>query len=190
MQLTDMRLTELRMKSFLLLIFSLLISFFLSVAKAKANEFSITDSTKKHSLKDTTHIIQFIKNNKVTWVKSAQQDSSYKNFKAHVRQIFMYASTSSLSKEMQAIELKLMQLSDVFIYGGFPSHAVIVLDMAVNKTIGKRLFLPVHSYMSAQDIHILKNPTLDNSPWYVLDFEGTFKTPEWSFQAVELKRFK
>ncbi len=100
----------------------------------------------------------------MTWVKSAQQESSYKNFKAHVRQIFMYVSTSSLSKEMQAIELKLMQPGDVFIYGGFPSHAVIVLDMAVNKTTGNRLFLLVHSYMPAQDIHVLKNPTLDNSP--------------------------
>jgi hypothetical protein len=131
-----------------------------------------------------------LKNNKVSWVKSAQQDNSYKNFKAYLRQVFMYAGTSSLSKEMQTIELKSMQSGDVFIHGGFPGHAVIVLDMAVNKTTGKKIFLIAQSYMPAQDIHLLKNPALDNSPWYSLDFEGKLETPEWTFQATELKRFK
>lgn len=109
-----------------------------------------------------------VKNNKVSWVKSAQRDLSYKNFKAYLRQVFMYAGTSSLSKEMQPIELKQMQAGDVFIHGGFPGHAVIVLDLVENKTTGKKFFLIAQSYMPAQDIHILKNSNANNSPWSTL----------------------
>jgi hypothetical protein len=131
-----------------------------------------------------------VKNNKVSWVKSGKQDYSYKNFKAYLRQVFMYAGTSSLSKEMLPIELKQMRAGDVFIHGGFPGHAVIVLDMVENKINEKKLFLIAQSYMPAQDIHILKNPNENNSPWYSLDFEGTLETPEWTFQSTELKRFR
>ncbi len=131
-----------------------------------------------------------IKGNKVSWIKSARSDDSYKSFKAYLRQVFMYAGSSSLSKEMQSITLKEMQPGDVFIKGGFPGHAVIVLDMAVNTTTGKKIFMLAQSYMPAQDIHILKNPTTTNSPWYSLDFEGSLETPEWSFESSELKRFK
>ena len=131
-----------------------------------------------------------IKNNKVSWVKSAKPDASYKNFKAYLREVFMYAGSSSLSKEMQSIKLQQMQAGDVFIHGGFPGHAVIVLDMAVNKETGEKIFLLAQSYMPAQDIHLLKNPSSSDSPWYSLDFEGILETPEWTFQSTELKRFK
>jgi hypothetical protein len=131
-----------------------------------------------------------IKGNKVSWIKSASKDDSYKSFKAYLRQVFMYAGSSSLSKEMQAIELKQMQPGDVFIKGGFPGHAVVVLDMAVNTRTGKKIFMLAQSYMPAQDIHILKNPKEANTPWYPLDFEGSLETPEWTFEQSELKRFK
>ena len=52
-----------------------------------------------------------------------------------------------------------MQIGDVFIKGGFPGHAVVVLDMAENDRTGQRVFLLAQSYMPAQDIHIMKNPT-------------------------------
>jgi hypothetical protein len=131
-----------------------------------------------------------IKGNKVSWIKSATKDNSYTSFKAYLRQVFMYAGSSSLSKEMQPIELTQMQAGDVFIRGGFPGHAVIVLDMAVNPLNGKKIFMLAQSYMPAQDIHILKNPTVANTPWYPLDFKESFETPEWTFEQTDLKRFK
>lgn len=131
-----------------------------------------------------------VKNNKVSFVKSAPRDSSYKNFTAYLRQVFMYAGTSSLSKELQTVPLSTMQVGDVFIYGGFPGHAVIVLDMATHKKTGKRIFILAQSYMPAQDIHVLKNPNAANTPWYPLEFEGALETPEWTFQHTDLKRFK
>jgi hypothetical protein len=131
-----------------------------------------------------------IKGNTVSWVQKAPRDDSYKGFKAYLKQVFMYAGTSSLSKELLAVPLNNMQPGDVFIKGGFPGHAVIVLDMAVHKISGRKIFLLAQSYMPAQDIHILKSPNGENTPWYPLEFEGALETPEWTFARNELKRFR
>ena len=68
-------------------------------------------------------------------------------------------------------------------------RAVIVVDVAVNSE-GKKVFLLAQSYMPAQDIHVLKNPTdLTLSPWYSTDFEDILATPEWNFKEKELNKF-
>ena len=77
---------------------------------------------------------------------------------------------------------------DVFIQGGFPGHAVLVADVAQNGH-GERMFLLVQSYMPAQDIHVLRNLTHSESPWYPALMEGTLKTPEWTFLYSDLRRF-
>ena len=88
-----------------------------------------------------------------------------------------------------------MEIGDVFIRGGFPGsgspgHAIIVVDMAVNTNDGTGISLLAQSYMPAQEIHILKNPTdLSLSPWYKVDFGDSLYTPEWIFHKNELKRF-
>lgn len=47
------------------------------------------------------------------------------------------------------------------------------------------------SYMPAQDMHILRNPlNADLSPWYAEDFGEVLQTPEWTFDASDLKRFQ
>ena len=51
---------------------------------------------------------------------------------------------------------------DVLIRGGFPGHAVIVMDMATNSA-GKKIYLLAQSYMPAQDIHVLVNPSDEHS---------------------------
>lgn len=122
--------------------------------------------------------------------RKKQADNSYKNFKKYMRAIFNYAGTYSLSKEMLNVPLNDMQIGDVFIQGGFPGHAVIVVDIAVHADTGKRLFLLAQSYMPAQDIHILINPNNATlSPWYSIDFQGDLHTPEWTFTRGDLKRF-
>ncbi len=116
-------------------------------------------------------------------------DHSYKNFRKYMTMIFNYAGTASLSKELKSIPVEQMQIGDVFIQGGFPGHAVIVIDMAENSQ-NEKLFLLAQSYMPAQDIHILKNySNNDLSPWYSLNFENELNTPEWTFYKNNLKRF-
>lgn len=122
---------------------------------------------------------------------SGNTDNSYRNFKKYMQSIFSYAGTASLTKELKRIPIAEMQIGDVFIQGGFPGHAVIVVDMAVHSKTGKKVFMIAQSYMPAQSIHVLNN--LNDStlgPWYPLDFNGELNTPEWRFSKADLKRFQ
>lgn len=134
-----------------------------------------------------------IKGNKVGFTaKGSTSNTSYANFKKYLVSIYSYAGTASLSKEMERVSMADMQIGDVFIQGGFPGHAVIVVDMAENEQ-GEKLFLIAQSYMPAQSIHILKNFHHDSDKygvWYPLDFGNTLYTPEWEFTKNDLKRFE
>jgi len=132
-----------------------------------------------------------IRGSRVRWVKSAKPDSSYTTFRKYLNLVFKYAGTFSLSKELHRVkDINEMRIGDVFIQGGFPGHSIIVVDMAVNKKTGKKLFLLAQSYMPAQDVHILRNPeNPELNPWYEIDFGDILYTPEWVFEKDDLKRF-
>ena len=79
---------------------------------------------------------------------------------------------------------------DVLIIGGTPGHAETVMDMAVDKQ-GRKVFLLSQSYMPAQEIQVLENPSNPGiSPWYEL-WEAPYmvQTPEYSFRTSDLKRW-
>lgn len=131
-----------------------------------------------------------ISGNKVSWRQKAGRSQSYTNFRQYMNIIFNYAGTFSLSKELKNVDSQEIKSGDVFIYGGFPGHAVIVLDVVQEPVSGKKRFLLAQSYMPAQEIHILRNPNNpDLSPWYDLP-EGELHTPEWTFPVNSLKRFQ
>lgn len=132
-----------------------------------------------------------VNGNKVNWINTTKESESYQSFREYLDKVFTYAGTASLAKELKSINLKDMQIGDVFIKGGSPGHAVIVVDMATNPKTKRRLFMIAQSYMPAQDIHILINKNdMKLSPWYELD-ESAEKiyTPEWTFERNELRRF-
>jgi hypothetical protein len=86
-------------------------------------------------------------------------------------------------------DVKNIEIGDIFIKGGSPGHAVIVVDLALNSA-GEKRFLLAQSYMPAQDIHVLKNPkNAQLSPWFSTDFGDVLETPEWDFKKEQLKRF-
>ena len=132
-----------------------------------------------------------IKNDKVQWVASANATSSYTSFKQYLIKVFTYAGTYSLSKELKKVaHITDIQAGDVFIQGGFPGHAVIVIDVAQHPHTKEKIFMLAQSYMPAQEIHLLNNPSNANlSPWYSTTFEGNLHTPEWTFSKADLKRF-
>ena len=103
---------------------------------------------------------------------------------------FSYCGTYSLSKQLRVVnDNKSLQPGDIFVYGGFPGHAVTVMAVAKNEA-GKIIFLLSQGYMPAQDIHILKNYTdPDLSPWYALSDNYPLSTPEWKFDKGSLKRW-
>lgn len=131
-----------------------------------------------------------VRGNKVSFTAPAgETDNSYRNFRKYMTSIFTYAGTYSLAKEMDSVNVRDIQVGDVFIVGGMPGHAVMVMDVAENET-GKKMFLLAQSYMPAQDMHILKNPENAGSPWYSADFYAFLNTPDWQFSRKHLKRFR
>lgn len=133
-----------------------------------------------------------IKGSKVSFtVPKNQTNTSYKNFKKYLTNVYCYAGTASLAKELVSKEIHKIAPGDVFIWGGFPGHAVLVIDVAEHRETGKRIFLLAQSYMPAQNIHILRNFNASElSPWYSEDFGAQLLTPEWTFERNSLKTFK
>jgi hypothetical protein len=133
----------------------------------------------------------FIKVNKVKWKKQEEPDHSYRGFRNYLNTIFIYAGSYSLSKELKPVaDINKIETGDIFIQGGFPGHAVIVVDMAVNTETQKKIIMLAQSYMPAQDIYILKNPNDEKlSPWYELKATEELYTPEWTFHWTDLKQF-
>lgn len=129
---------------------------------------------------------------KTTWSKKAQPADDHQSFRSYMDMVFMYAGTASLEKELTRIgTLKELQIGDVLIQGGFPGHAVLVVDVAENPDTGKKMYMLAQSYMPAQDIHILQNPNDPKlSPWYDASAAGPVETPEWTFLQQDLRRFK
>jgi hypothetical protein len=129
-----------------------------------------------------------VSGNKVTWERRAAADDGYSSFREYLDTVFMYAGTASLERELTPVaDPASVEIGDVFIEGGFPGHAVLVVDVAEDEA-GARAFLLAQSYMPAQDIHVLHSFE-DIDPWYRARSGGVLRTPEWDFYYDALKRF-
>jgi hypothetical protein len=103
--------------------------------------------------------------------------------------VFRWANTVSLDRQLVGVSDKRhLQPGDLFIKGGAPGHAVLVVDVAEDVR-GSRVFLLAQSYMPAQEFQVLHStdPSLD--PWYPATGVGALETPEWDFTWDQLKRF-
>lgn len=131
-----------------------------------------------------------VKGNHTSWVKSASPSDSYTSFRKYLVMIFSYAGTLSLEKELLPVAISELQIGDIFIQGGSPGHAIIVVDMA-NNSKGEKVILLAQSYMPAQEIHILNNFNNTNlSPWYNATNLQSLVTPEWTFSKDAIRRFE
>ncbi|MGB9976837.1 DUF4846 domain-containing protein [Thermovenabulum sp.] len=132
-----------------------------------------------------------VEGNNTSWVKQAGYNGDYATFRKYLDMVFAYAGTLSLSKEMKRVSLEDLSIGDVFLEGGSPGHCVIVVDMAVNKNTGEKIFLLAQGYMPAQEIHVLKNPgNNDGNPWYSINFKEKLITPDYVFTKDQLYRFE
>lgn len=131
-----------------------------------------------------------VKGNKTNWVKKKLPSNTSKDFWQYLELIFTYAGTASLSRELNTVDIQKMKIGDIFIQGGHPGHAVLIVDMAIDPNTQERLFLLGQSYMPAQEFQILKNNNdASISPWYRLTDTAVIETPEWTFNKNQLKRF-
>jgi Domain of unknown function (4846) len=110
------------------------------------------------------------------------------NFAKYLDRVFGMCGSASLSKQLNPkLNFDKIEAGDVLIRGGFPGHAVIVMNVAENEE-GKRLYIVAQSYMPAQDIHVLQNPiNSELSPWYEVNENEIILTPEYTFKRTELK---
>jgi hypothetical protein len=110
------------------------------------------------------------------------------HFTQYLDRVFGMCGSASLAKQLQSKkDFASIQSGDVIIRGGFPGHAVIVMDVAQNAA-GKKIYMIAQSYMPAQDIHVLKNPlNEDGLPWYEVNDNEIIQTPEYTFRKTELR---
>ena len=122
-------------------------------------------------------------------IKTAAASDTRESFDRYLELVFSYAGTLSLSKELKRVnKIADIKAGDMFVEGGSPGHAVIVMDIAVNAA-GEKVFMLAQSYMPAQNIHILKNPQ-NGTPWYPASSGNYLETPEWTFPANVLYSWK
>jgi hypothetical protein len=127
----------------------------------------------------------------VRWSSGHAMGTGRQQLRAYLDTIFTYAGTASLVRELRPVGNGALRVGDVFIQGGFPGHAVLVVDAASHPVSGARVFLLVQGFMPAQSAHVLKNPASPSgSAWFDADFGEVLHTPEWSFQAGDLHRFR
>ena len=132
-----------------------------------------------------------VSGNHTSWYKATGEDYGYQTFRKYMDQIFMYAGTASLSRELVPVSTDDLQIGDIFIVGGHPGHAMVIVDMAMDK-LGNKAIMVAQSYMPAQDIHIVTNLS-DNriSPWYIITPNTkAVSFPEFYFNINQIKRFK
>ena len=132
--------------------------------------------------------IIFYDNNKTAYKFSAPHTRD--NFSKYLNRVFGMCGSASLAKHLNPVnDFYDIQPGDVLIRGGFPGHAVIVMDVAVNES-GRKIYLLAQSYMPSQDMHVLVNPAnTDLSPWYEVNDDQVIKTPEYTFTRNELKKW-
>lgn len=128
-----------------------------------------------------------VNGNKTSWRTTTEPSNTYKEFRKYMDFVFTYAGTLSLSKQLHPKNIKDISPGDVFILGGSPGHAVMVVDVAENNS-GEKIFMLAQSYMPAQETQILKNLNdTQLSPWYSANIVGSLQTPEWTFELGQLK---
>lgn len=129
-----------------------------------------------------------VSGNKTSWVKGNYKTGNDRDvFDEYLKFIYIYAGTLSLSKQMPKADIKAIKIGDVFLQGGSPGHAVLVVDMAVHQESGEKIMMLAQSYMPSQELHILKNYSFV-SPWYKVK-DATLITPEWIFKKGSLKKW-
>lgn len=131
-----------------------------------------------------------ISGNKLSWVYSSKNNSSYDSFKKFMRFVFAYSGTLNMDYSSKKIKLSQAKVGDIFIRGGSPGHVVMIADICKNSK-GKKAYLLAQSYMPAQEFQLLKNPLHEDNPWYFEEeIKYPLRTPEYSFDKGSLRRYK
>ncbi|TNE89711.1 MAG: hypothetical protein EP330_10475 [Deltaproteobacteria bacterium] len=100
----------------------------------------------------------------------------------YLRLLFTWAGTASLeAHDSQPADTP--RPGYILVQGGFPGHAVVLLDVATRQD--ETLLLVGEGYMPAQDFHVELGPI---DAWWRWD--GELALPHWTLTAEHLRRFE
>ena len=131
---------------------------------------------------------------RMNYTDYAKGDYSPAKFRKYLDYVFGYANTASLEKELPQRKIEDVQIGDVFVVSGNPGHAMMVVDMTVDKD-GNRALLFAQGMMPAQTVHVVTNLEHgEDTPWYLIDkyleWSTLFIFPNYVFSAqTDLKYF-
>ncbi len=128
--------------------------------------------------------IVFRDNNRHSYAYKGNGDNN--SWQQYLETVFSMCGSYSLQQQLQKELPEQVQPGDVLIKGGFPGHAMMVVDVVENQS-GHKMVLLAQGFMPAQSIHIVKNPEDDHlSPWYDLNTAGPVITPGFIFSVADL----
>jgi len=97
--------------------------------------------------------IDFCDNNKTHYRLNANADRQ--EFNRYLEKVFSYCGTLSLENHLKPVkDIHVLEPGDIFIKGGSPGHAVIIVDVAINDE-GKKLYLPRFQKIKQQYIDLV-----------------------------------
>lgn len=124
--------------------------------------------------------------------KPKENDKAYSGFRKYLWNVYNYAGTYSLNKELINQSPDKLKEGDVLIIGGFPGHVVMVAAVAENAKKEKAVLL-IQSYMPAQNIHIVKKQlTSGDKVWFKVEDlkKNGWHTWEFDYALDHLKTWR
>lgn len=118
----------------------------------------------------------YVKNDRIEWKKGGTGD-----LEGYLAKVFIWAGTHSL-QHLDTTPTSQVVPGSMLIQGGFPGHAVVLLDVA---TKGDETYVLVgEGYMPAQDFHVELGP---HEGWYL--WEDGLPSFHWPMKAEDLRAF-
>ncbi len=129
--------------------------------------------------------------NFATLLKQSEFTSTEKAFEYYIENVFANCGSYNLADMLHTKQnFDELNIGDVFVKGGSPGHAMIVVDVAINKQTKEKIYLLAQGFMPAQSVHIVINPNDEKlSPWYKVDKKNAINTPGYIFSINNLKEW-
>ncbi len=142
--------------------------------------------------------VKIVDNSKAIWVEPSEPkeaDYSYENFRKYLDMVHGYANTASLQNQMNKVLLDQLSVGDVFIMtadqiGNPYGHAAIIVDMAVHKETGEKIFIVAEGNMPATETYVVMNDNVLMGAWHKLNESGAFVKKEWVCSPQYFRRFE
>jgi len=127
-----------------------------------------------------------LRGDRLQFARTARPDSSRAGFNGFLDSVFAWCGTYSLAQQRVPLVDGAPRVGDLFIHGGSPGHAVLLVDIA-RDAAGKTKALLLQGFMPAQSAHVVAPG--GGETWFDLVPGEPVDTPFWgAFSWSELGR--